>query len=818
MPPIGRKLTMLADSTRPLCRHALLVAALVSASTATADPGEAPSDLDARVTHAQEFTSAKLFGKVRNSAVTFRWIGDSDRFWFRKTLDSGEQGFVVVDATTGRKEPLFDPARMTRALNAAGAHGTPAITGIAVPGDGRALLVNVADPAAGCNWPKGVGGCDRPTTTYRCDLPLTSCSITPALPGADLVFSPDRKRALLVRDHNLWLRDVDSGTERQLTTGGTEGFAYGGQDLQTDFTRIVRRRAGLPQPLNGAFWSPDGRYVLAARHDLRNVPERHVATEYLPPEGGRPLVHTARLPLASDERYPDATLDIIDVAGGTVRPAAIDPQALADGAVVSLYLTGTVWWARAGEEVWFIGTKRGGRDVRLTRIDLPTGKAVDVITETSKTFVAANPNSFNGPNMKVLASGKEAIWFSERDGWGHLYLYDAVTGRVKRRLTRGSWVVTDLIKVDETARTVFFTAVGREPGRNPYYRHLYSVGLDGGEPRLLTPDDADHDFFNPIAPIVASSGSVSPSGRYIIDSFSTSARPDKVVLRRADGTTVADILSADITALAATGWRPPEQFIVKAADGKTDLYGLMVKPMAFDPTKKYPIIDVTYPNPGAKFTPTTFRDVFLNSTMLNAHAFAEAGAIVVGFDGRGMGFRSKAFRDTFDGTDDPMGAVDHVAAIRNLAAARPYIDIDRVGSTGHSFGGLGSLRAMLLFPDFFKVVVSGESPADLFVSSMDFNTERNFGVPTDEKTKAYYARLFSGSLADRLTGKLLLIGAGADENVPFQNTMQLIAAFNRSGKIYDTLIMPDSTHFGGREPYGVMRTIRYFAEHLGSPQ
>ncbi|WP_084491194.1 S9 family peptidase [Sphingobium ummariense] len=811
----GRKRKQARSTASRPYRVILLASAMLTATSAAAQRDQSQADLDARVAHAQQFASAKLFAKVRNSGVTFRWIGKTDRFWFRKVLDNGEQGFIVVDAATGRQEQLFDPLAMNAALNTAGAQGVPRIVSIAVPGDGRSILVNVAKPGAECRWPQGVGGCDVPTQTYRCDLPVTSCGATP-IPGADLVFSPDRKRALFIRDHNLWLREVDSGAERQLTTGGVEGFAYGGQDLQTDFTRVVRRRSGLPEPLNGAFWSPDGRYVLAARHDLRNIPERHLVTEYLPPEGGRPIIHTGRLPLASDERYPDATLDIIDMAAGTVTPAAIDPQTLADGAVVSIYLTGTVWWS--GTEVWYLGTKRGGREARLSRITLADGKVTDVITETSQAFIPTNANSFNGANINVLSSGREAIWYSERDGWGHLYLYDGRTGRVKRHLTRGAWVVTDLIGVDETTRTAYFAAAGREAGRNPYYRHLYSVSLDGGEPRLLTPDNADHDFINPIAPIVASSGSISPSGRYIIDSFSTSAQPDKVVLRRIDGTAIADVLSADITALAATGWRPPEQFVVKAADGKTDLYGLMVKPINFDPAKKYPIIDITYPNPGSKFTPTTFRDVFLNSTMLNAHAFAEAGAIVVGFDARGMGFRSKAFRETFDETDDPMGAADHVAAIRNMAATRPYLDLGRVGTTGHSFGGFGSLRATLLYPDFFKVVVSGESTGNLFDSSMDFNTERKFGIPTDQRTKDYYQRLFSGSLAERLKGNLLLIGAGADENVPFQNLMQLIAAFNRAGKVYDTLIMPDSTHFGGREPYGVMRTIRYFAEHLGGPE
>jgi dipeptidyl-peptidase 4 len=799
----------------PFCA-ALLTTTMAAAQPA---PAPAPDDLDARVAHAQQFVSAKLFAKVRNSAVSFRWIGSGDRFWFRKQLDDGTPSYIVVDAETGHQAPLFDPAAMTMALLAAGAGDKPVIAGIAVPGDARAIMVNVVKPGGACRWPTTAAtGCDAPTQPYRCDLPVATCTAMPPAPGADLVFSPDRKRALFVRDHNLWVRELDGGGERQLTTGGVDGFAYGGPDLQTDFTRIIRRRAGMPQPLNGAFWSPDGRYVLAARHDLRNIPERHVATEYLPPEGGRPVIHTSRLPLASDEKYPDATLDIIDVTAGTVRPAAIDPQTLADGAVVAVYLTGTVWWSKAGDAVWYLGMKRGGLEARLTRVDLATGKTRNAITETSDTFLATNANAFNGANVHVLSSGGEAIWYSERDGWGHLYLYDTMTGRVKRRLTRGNWVATDLVRVDEATRTVYFAAAGREAGRNPYYRHLYRVGLDGGAPQLLTPDNADHDFSNPIASFLSSGGSISPDGRHIIDSFSTATQPDRVVLRRTDGSAVADIVSADISALSATGWRPPEPFVVKAADGKTDLYGLMIRPIGFDPEKKYPVIDITYPNPGSKFTPTTFRDVFLNSTMLNGHAFADAGAIVVGFDGRGMGFRSKAFRDAFAGTDDPMGAVDHVAAIRNLAAARPYLDVDRVGTTGHSFGGFGSLRATLLYPDFFKVVVSGESPADLMVSSMDFNTERDFGIPNDAKTLDYYRRLSSGNLADRLKGKLMLVGAGGDENVPFQNLMQLIDAFNRAGKVYDTLIMPDSTHFGGREPYGVMRTIRYFAEHLGKPE
>ena len=787
-------------------------AALASFASAAARPQDG---LDAIVAHAQQFTSAKLFAKVRNSGLSFHWIGDTDRFWYRKSLENGGRVFMMVDAATGRQVPLFDDRAMSAALAAHGAKKGAPIVNATVSGDARSILVAVARPDEGCMWPQAPGMCDMPTVAYKCDLPVTACDAVRNMPTADVALSPDQQHVAFVRDHNLWVKDLAGGGEHPLTRGGVENFAYGRSHDQSDYSRVARRRAGLPDPIAGVFWSPDGRFILAIRYDLRNVPDREVVTEYLPPEGGRPIVHTARLAIAADAKYPDATVEVVDVASGTVRATNADPQAFCDFAADNYLRNGRVWWPKGNQEAWLLGMGRAGREVRLIRIDMATGKATDIIVEKSKTSIAANDMGIDAPNLGFLSSGKEAVWFSERDGWGHLYLYDTATRRVKRQITHGPWVVEDLLRVDEATRTIFFTAVGREPNRNVYYRHLYSVGVDGGEPRLLTPENADHDFLNFSIFGGTQGGSISPSGRYFVDSFSTSSQPDRVVVRTIAGKLVGEVVNADISALTATGWRPPEQFVVKAADGATDLYGVMFKPLNFDPSKKYPIIEITYPAPTLKFTPTTFRDDFLASTTLNAHAFAETGAIVVGFDGRGGGMRSVAFRTTFLGTDDPTGAIDHVAAIRHLAEARPYVDLDRVGGTGHSLGGYSVLHAMLLYPDFYKVVVSGEAPGDWMLASIDVATERFMGIPTNPETIGYYQRISNQSLADRLKGKLLVIYAGADEGVPLQNAFQIFAALQKANKVYDTLIMPDSPHYGGREPYGVMRTIRYFAENLG---
>lgn len=796
------------------CAYWRLSAGVLTMWAASLAYGQAhsPTGLDERVAHAQQFVSARMATKVRNAGLTFQWIGDSDRFWFRKTTDAGSV-FLVVDAETGEQAPLFDSDDMARALATAGAKAGTPIRSIAVPATGRSITVMMPEPEASCRWPTSGPACDMPTHIYQCDLPVTSCRALPPGPHADVVVSPDRKLAAFARDNNLWVRDLASGDERPLTTDGVDHFAYGKPHLHIDYQRVVRARAGQPDPLAGILWSPDGRYILSIRHDLRDVPERLVATEYLPADGGRPRIHRARVAIASDPRYPDATVETIDIDTATVRKVDVDPQLFGDYTAF-IYVLRAITWSPDNRQASFLASTRGATHMHLLRIDMPTGRVEQLITEPASSLARSINTT---PAVHVMRSGQEAVWYSDRDGWSHLYLYDLDSGRVKRQITQGEWLVTDLLHVDEATRTLYFTAAGKEEGRHVYYRHVYRIGIDDGEPVLLTPENADHEFAGQ-GTRSTPGGSVSPTGRYFIDSYSTLSQPDKVVVRAMDGRVTAQVIEADASELTAMGWQPPEQFVVKAADGETDLYGVLIKPQDFNPTKSYPVIEITYPGPGSRFTPITFRENFQLSTTLNAYAFAETGAIVVAVEGRGGGMRSRAFRTAFEGNDDRFAAIDHVTAIQQLAETRPYMDLKRVGLTGHSHGGYATLRAMLLHPEFFKVGVSGESPGDKLVGSLDLATERVFGVPTTPEIRDYYGRTSVESLAHRLDGKLLVIFAGLDENVPLQSAFHIIRAFNDANKVYDTLIMPDATHVGGREPYGVMRTIRYFAEHLGGPQ
>lgn len=727
-------------------------------------PPVVPDTVAARLTRALSYSTGALLRKVLNPDFTIHWIGQSDRFWVQRQTPSGAEFFIINAATAEKSAPL----------------------------DLAALTIALAKEGVGISPP----------------------------PPSDFVTGPDGQRAVFRRDLDLWLRDPRTGQEQRLTSDGVKNFAYGDFDGYLDLTKVQRRRSGQPDPLIGVNWSPSGRYVLALRQDLRATPERLMVTEYLPPDGTYDIPYLRRVGIATDKKRPDSYLNLIDTTNLQNRAVALDPQLIEDLALP--YLTnGMIWWDKNETSAFLLTAIRGGRRYQLARIDVASGRVEPaLIVETARFNVRLNPSDYARPNVHVLSSGREAVWYSERDGWGHLYLYDLTTGTVKRQLTRGSWVVADLLYVDEGRRTAYFTAVGREKGRNPYYRHLYSVSLDGGAPQLLTPENADHEFnASGLAGLRSPFGSrLSPSAKYFVDVFSTSSQPARAVIRTTTGRFVGDVFESDASALDEMGWKPPESVVVKAADGTTDLYGALFTPSDFDPHKRYPIVEITYPGPQGRFGPSTFVDNFACQTTVNAYAIAELGYVVVALDGRGTAYRSRQFRDAFLGTEDVFGAADHVTAIRNLAATRAYIDLDRVGITGQSFGGYGSLRAMLLYPDFFKVAVSGVGPGAWPQMQQSISVERFFGVPdADPKVLDYYDLVSNTRLAKRLTGKLLLIYGGVDENVPLKNAFLLFDALIKADVDFDTLIMPDAPHSAAGFPYAVTRTLKYFMSYLGGP-
>jgi dipeptidyl aminopeptidase/acylaminoacyl peptidase len=390
------------------------------------------------------------------------------------------------------------------------------------------------------------------------------------------------------------------------------------------------------------------------------------------------------------------------------------------------------------------------------------------------------------------------IWFSERDDWGHLYLYDLATGRLKNRITSGEWNVTQLLRVDEQNRVLYFLAVGREKGRDPYFSHFYRIGFDGRDLRLLTPEDGNHEI------------SLSPSGRYFVDNYSKPDVPPVSVLRDAEGRLLLVLEKADISRLVAAGWKPPIPFTVKARDGVTDLYGLMYRPTNFDPARKYPIVNHIYPGPQ---TGSVGSRSFAPSRG-DAQALAELGFIVVEIDGMGTPWRSKKFHEAYYGDMGDNTLPDQVAGMKELAQRYPWIDIERAGIYGHSGGGYAAAGAMFRYPDFFKVGVSQAGNHDNRCYEDDWGEKWQGLLRRNPDGTDNYESQANQNFAGNLKGKLLLAHGTMDSNVPPYNTLLVVDALIKANKDFDLLLLPNRGHGFGNEPYMVRRRWDYFVRHL----
>jgi dipeptidyl-peptidase-4 len=776
----------------------LLAATSLTVPSAAASNQEFQPDYE----RAAKFSMMALMPLVLNGMPAASWIGDEDVFWIKIQNKGGHQ-FMMVDAATGEQKPAFDHSALANALTAAGQEDVKAealpILGLRFEED--SIVVQLAG------------------AMYRCDASATECEPAGSGPDPTALPSPDGTKTVFIRDHNLWLRDGE-GAETQLTHAGSEFFAYGSPNI-FDNQRVTRRRTGSPRPIGGVVWSPDSRYVAAFRTDRRDMPLRPYVTEHVPPDDLFAIVHMDRQLVAGDNINPRRVVEIIDTSSGAIVEAQVASAGLQDFAEAH-FTAGSVWWDLDDGKVFFDGGTRDGTTYAIFETDLTTGRSRTVVEETQEHYYQFNPSDYAQPNFHVTADGDEAIWYSQRSGFGHLYLYDARTGKLKNAITAGDWEVFDLIRVDETNRVIYFTAGGRERGRNPYYRHLYHVGFDGGEPRLLTPEDADHEFTQPATyyagVFAGSSSSLSPSGRFFVDTSSTLDQPPVMIIRTNDGEKVATVLEADASALLATGWRPPKRFVVKAADGTTDLYGAMYTPLEMEPGMKYAVVEHTYPGPQGDFGPHGFMEgigIFLGN---NLQRTAELGFIGITLDGRGTSSRSRAFRYAFAGTEDVYGSVDHKVAIQNLAKKYDFIDAERVGITGASFGGYGTVRAMLLHPDFFDVVVSHVGPHDFRHLGPALTVDRFFGIPsTTDPEHDFYTVISNTRLVDRLKGHLLLVYGEIDENVPFVSPMIMYDALIKADKNFDTFIIPNSPHGTTAHPYAMRRQLEYFVEHLGGP-
>ncbi len=603
----------------------------------------------------------------------------------------------------------------------------------------------------------------------------------------DEVKSPDGKWVAFARDENLWIRSLDDGEEKQLSTTGEEHFGYAVAPEGCCYTVTARRQKTKRKPV--AVWSPDSKRILTYRLDERKVEPLYL----IEASEGRPILHSYRYALPGDEGLPTYTVSIFAIATGAEVEVKAEPLILFWGEQpVDLR------WGKKGDRIYFVREFRGHQKVVLHTADATTGAARAILEETGSTFIDI-PINDDQQDWRVINDGTEIVWHSERDGWGHFYLFDAATGELKNQITSGPWYATNPHHIDEENRWLYFEAMGREEGLNPHAAQLYRVRLDGSRLQRLTPEDALHQI------------AFSPSGDWIVDTWSMRDRAPVTALRNADGRVVKTLEAADISRLLEAGWAPAEPFVLKARDGVTDLYGFLYLPADFDPAKKYPIIDYIYPGPQIG---SVYRWGFTTRPVGFVQSLAQLGFIVVHFNAMGTPFRSKAFHDVWYGDMGDNGLIDHVHVIKQLAARRPEIDLDRVGIYGFSGGGFSSTGAILRFPDFFKVAVSAAGNHDQRSYSFDWGERYQGPLKKNEDGSDNYQSQANHLLAGNLKGHLLLTWGALDDNVHPNATLLLIQALIEHNKDFDMLVFPKGNHRYGIEPYSIRRTWDYFVRHL----
>jgi dipeptidyl aminopeptidase/acylaminoacyl peptidase len=689
------------------------------------------------------------------------WIEKTHRFWYRKTVKDGF-GFEVIDADTLAKKPAFDHDKLATALNTAAGEKFKA-----------AKL-----PFTMIRFVDGEKAIEFEAAEFRWTCDLATYAVTKLGPveqrrpwpmdeepeSKEPKPSPDGKREAFIKNFNVWVRskDKDKKDEVALSVDGSEGNAY---------------------TLNSIRWAPDSKKLAAYR--VRPGYKRTLQyVESSPEDQLQPKAFTIVYAKPGD------ALDIL-------QPVVFDVEAktrvdVDSGLFPNAFELSDIAWWKDGRGLTFEYNQRGHQVYRVIEVDPTTGKARPLISEEPKTFFC-----YSGKKYRYdAADGKEIIWMSERDGWNHLYLYDGATGAVKNEITKGDWVVRGVDKVDEEKRQVYFRASGMYPGEDPYFVYPYRINFDGTGLTPLTDAGANHSVV------------YSADAKFFVDTSSRVDLPPVCVLRQAsDGMALLEAEKADISALLKAGWRPPEVFTAKGRDGQADIWGIIIRPMNFDKSKKYPVIENIYAGPQDSFVPKSF--MASNGMM----SLAELGFIVVQIDGMGTSNRSKAFHDVCWKNLGDAGFPDRILWHKAVAAKYLSYDISRVGIYGGSAGGQNSTGGVLFHPEFYKVAVSFAGCHDNRMDKLWWN-EAWMGWPLGPE----YAASSNVDNASRLQGKLLLIVGELDTNVDPSSTFQVVNALIKANKIFDLLVIPGGSHGAGRSSevpeYGERKRNDFFVHNL----
>lgn len=765
---------------------------------------------------AEKFTQEKLNNMLFSTKVSPHWMQKGSKFWYEYKTTTGTNWYIV-DAATRSQRALFDldelAAQLTEIVQDPFDAQHLSIRGLKVKEDARTFTFQVQSTRDKSLTDKKAKKGEKEMFYFSYDSQtrkLTQLSEEEGKEDKQLRWgsvSPDKKTVIYAKDLNLYRmsyedyqkakkNEKDSTiVEIQLTTDGVKDFGYGqpGNMLNTDTLMNGKRRG-----VYGVLWSPDSRYFAITVEDERAVKDLWVINSVANP---RPTLETYKYQMPGEKEAPIEHLYLFDMSNNSRKEIK-----------TSLYKDQTIGMERTPRKkrdtgaqdlasIWLGDNNRffltrSSRD--LHRIDICTYTLGE---DSIKTIIPERMNTYQETRDLRLIGNKELIHWSERDGWAHLYLYDT-NGKLKNRITKGSYHVEDVVSIDEKTRTVYFKACGMNPKENPYYQHLYKVSLDGGTPKLVTPGDYVHEV------------QMDDDNLIIVDNYSRVNTVPKTDLLDANGNKIMTLQEADFSLLFAAGYKFPETFTVKAADGVTDLYGVMYKPFNMDSTKVYPVVDYVYPGPQVEATEYAFR-----SPTVRTDRLAQAGFIVVTVGQRGgHPNRSKWYHNYGYGNMRDYPLADHKAAIEQLAARHSFMDINKVGIHGHSGGGFMSTAAILQYPDFFKAAVSCAGNHDNSIYNRWWS-ETHHGVKeqiTEKGDTTFQYKIGTNQeIASQLKGHLLLVHGDIDNNVHPGNTVRVINALIKAGKRFDMLFLPTQRHgFGDMNEYFYWRLVDYFSEHL----
>ncbi len=770
---------------------------------------------------AARFSPKKLQKMIFSTTVDAHWLKNSDRFWYMFETSAGKKWYLI-DPLARSKKLLFDNAKIAAEVTLIvkdpfDAQHLP-IENLKFTKDEKSIQFDLKSTIDQVKKDrkdkKAADSLEKKTFYFQYNLQTGKLAelinyekIKPKPSWASI--APDSSAIVFARNYNLFwmdktnykkaLKNEDDSTivEHQLTKDGVEYYAYG--DSFGNETNVEREKNQKKRKPTQVLWSPDGKHFAMIRSDSRKVKDMWVINSVAEP---RPTLETYKYQLPGEKEAPVREMLLFDFEAKTYKKlntALFKDQELSIWPAPVLQknrddeFRPNLWLGNANK-FYFYRTGRDLKKIDVCSVDIQTGKVSLLVQERLNTYV-----EINRPGL--VNNGKELIEWSERDGWAHFYLYDDA-GKLKNQITSGSFHCEDIVNIDAKNRILYFTASGKETNENPYYTHLYSIHFDGSNLHLLDPGNFDH------------TSSLNDDSKFFVDNFSRVNTTPKSVLYDFMGHKLMDMETADLSNLMAAGYKFPEPVKLKADDGITDLYGVLYKPYDFDAQKKYPLIEYVYPGPQTEAVNTTF-----SRSMDANERLAQFGFIVVTVGNRGGNpGRSKWYHNYGYGNLRDYGLADKKAAAEQLADRYPYIDINKVGITGHSGGGFMSTAAMLVYPDFFKVAVSESGNHDNSIYNRWWSEKHNGlkeSITAKGDTSFQYSIDKNQDLAKNLKGHLLLSTGDIDNNVSPSNTIRLINALIKANKRFDYVLLPGQRHaYGDMTEYFFWQKGDYFCKYL----